>query len=87
MPTFAPHHSPQSANQLGMTVTHIPTISEQLTQAVTQVRRYRHQPSCRCALYRGNDRAPFCTGGEATWSSIIDRLIDRALSEQPRRHN
>lgn len=64
-----------------MTVTHIPTISEQLEQAVTQVRRYRHHPDCACALYRGNDRAPFCTGGEATWSSILDRLIDRALLE------
>jgi len=65
-----------------MTVTHIPTISEQLEQAVTQVRRYRHHPDCACALYRGNDRAPFCTGGEATLNSIVDRLIDRALESK-----
>lgn len=62
------------------TITTIPTPAKQCAEAVKQARRYRHQPECRCGHYRQNG-APYCTSGEATWSSILDRLIDRALEK------
>lgn len=67
-----------------MTVTQIPTSEAAIAQAVAQVRKHRHQPDCRCGLYRDRDHAPFCSNGESEWSAILDRLISRALTpDQP----
>ncbi len=59
-------------------VTRVVKPADQLVTAVAQVRRYRHHPDCRCFGYRLNG-AGFCTPQEATWSSILDRLIDNCL--------
>lgn len=57
-----------------MSVTEITAVSEQVREALQMVRRYRHQPSCRCGLYQGI----WCTPQERTWSEIFNRLIDKA---------
>ena len=60
-----------------MTVTQIPTPQAALEQAVTQVRRSRHHQDRRCGMFRAGG-SPFCSSGEASWSSILDRLIEQA---------
>ncbi len=64
-------------------VTTIPTLAQQLTAAVEQVRRHRHHQDCMCFQFRNGDREAFCTGEESTWSSILDRLIERARESLP----
>lgn len=60
-----------------MAVTEIVSTVKQIASVLDQVRRYRHQPECRCCAYQ-----TYCNTNEATWSSILDRLIDRARDEQ-----
>lgn len=60
-----------------MAVTEIVSTVKQIASVLDQVRKYRHQPDCACFSYQ-----TYCNTNEATWSSILDRLIDRALDEQ-----
>lgn len=65
------------------TITRIPTPVQQCQEAVKQARLHRHHPDCRCHMVRQNG-SPYCSDGEATWSSILDRLIDRVLETSRR---
>ncbi len=46
---------------------------EKVREALAQVRRNRHFAGCRCGIVKGG----FCSTEEATWSSILDRLLDK----------
>lgn len=60
-----------------MAVTEIVSVTKQIASVLDQVQRYRHHPDCFCCSYQ-----TYCTSNEATWASILDRLIDRARDEQ-----
>lgn len=55
-------------------VTVVAGIQSQCVEALQMVRRYRHQPDCRCGVFQGL----WCSGEEQTWQNILDRLIDKA---------
>ncbi len=50
--------------------------------AVVYARRARHHPDCHCNQHRAADGAGYCNAYEATWTTAIDRLLDRIMAQQ-----
>jgi hypothetical protein len=53
------------------------TAQAQLVEAVDKARHSRHHPDCRCNTYKDL----YCTVDEWRWTSMVDRLIDKARQE------
>lgn len=65
----------------------IASTQEQLADAVRLVRQYRHQEGCQCYAYRNQQGEGFCTSYESSWTTIVDKLIDRITQPASPREN
>lgn len=58
---------------------YVPTLQEQLEDAVMFCRQQRHHADCRCNSWRDQDGAGYCNPQESTWTRAISKCLDRLM--------
>lgn len=54
-----------------------PAAKDRLATALSEARRARHHPDCRCGSYKGI----WCTEQEWSWSNMVDKLLETVCRE------